>query len=396
MKIAFKYVWMLLVGGMLFQACTKEKPTPSTPPIIRPPQPPVDSGTSTLTIQAIDDDINVFMAKYNVPGLSLAITKNGKLVYAKGYGHADKEKNERVTTESLFRIASLSKWITSATVMKLIQEGKIKMNDKIFGEGALLGTVFGSKSYGSLITDITVEHCLHHTLGGWGNASSDPMFQQSQLNGDDLLSWILDNRALENQPGTKLSYSNVGFFILSMVVQKVTGVPYDTYVMQEILRPAGITKMQMGATLLSGRKEKEVKYYGTSPYGYADGVITRISGAGGWIGSATDLMRFLVRVDGFPSVPDILSSETMSIMSSRTPASESYACGFRISASQNNWFHGGTYNGSRAWMVRTSTGYNWAILINMGATGNMNTDLDKLIWPAVNDPSTPWPNIDLF
>lgn len=395
MKNVMKYFWLLLIGGMLFQACSKKDVPPPTPPIIVPPDPPTNPGTPAASIPKVDDDVAVFMAKYNIPGLSLAITKDGRLVYAKGYGLADREKNEDVTTKSLFRIASLSKWITSTAIMKLIQEGKLNMNDKIFGEGAVLGTTFGNQPYGPMITDITIEHCLHHTLGGWGNASSDPMFQQPQLNGDDLLSWILNNRALESVPGTKLGYSNVGFFILSKVVEKITGKPYDTYVKEEIFTPAGIKDMQIGATVLSGRKPNEVKYYGTNPYGYSDGVITRISGAGGWIANATDMMRFLVRVDGFSSVPDILNSETLSKMSSRTQESGNYACGFLVS-STGNWYHGGTYNGTRTWMVRTTTGFNWIILINMGATGNMNSDLDKLIWPAVNDASTPWPSNDLF
>src|SRR5690606_41739908 len=102
-----------------------------------------------------------------------------------------------------------------------------------------------------------VEQCLHHTFGGWGNASSDPMFQQPQLNGDDLLSWILNNRKLETVTGTKWAYSNVGFFILSKVVEKVTGKPYDTYVKDEIVRPAGRTDMQIGASTLSCRREME-------------------------------------------------------------------------------------------------------------------------------------------
>lgn len=395
MKNAFKYFCLLLMSAFLFQACSKKDTYKPKPPVIVPPVTPKDTGKVMASIPKVDDDISVFMAKYNIPGLSLAITRNGRLVYAKGYGQADKEKSEEVNTKSLFRIASLSKWFTSAGIMKLIQEGKISMNDKIFGEGAILGTTFGSQPYGPMITDITVEQCLHHTLGGWGNASSDPMFQQSQLNSDDLLSWILNNRPLETVPGTKWAYSNVGFFILSKVIEKVSSKPYETYMKESILLPAGITNMQIAGTTLSARKENEVKYYGTNPYGYADGVVTRISGAGAWIASATDLMRFMVRVDGFPTVPDILSPETMTIMSSKSSTSESYACGFMVS-STGNWYHGGTYNGTRTWMVRTTTGFNWTILINMGAIGNMNSDLDKLIWPAVNDPSTPWTSEDLF
>lgn len=388
-----KLLWLVLLSVLILQACSKSGSDPLPP--IDIPDPLPDKPDTSLVIQKIDDDINVFMSKYNVPGLSLAITRQGKLVYAKGYGYADKDAQQAVSTKSLFRIASLSKWITASAIMKLIQEGKLSMNDKVFGPGAVLGTDYGAQPYQPYVTDITISHLLHHTGGGWGNASSDPMFAQAQLNGDDLLSWILNNRALNNPPGTNLEYSNVGFFILSHVIQKVSGQTYENYVRENVLKPAGITNMQIGATSLSGRKPDEVKYYGTNPYGYADGVITRISGAGAWLASATDLMRFLVRVDGFPTVPDMLNAATLSEMTSTTPASGSYGCGLLVSAT-GNWYHGGTYNGTRTWMVRTTTGYCWAILTNIGASGNFNSDLDKLIWPAVNDSSTPWPSSDLF
>src|SRR5690606_38029470 len=145
-------------------------------------------------IQAVDDDVNVFMSKYNIPGLSLAITRFGKLVYAKGYGMADKEKVEAVTTTSKFRFASVSKWVTAAAIMKLIQEEKLSMDSKVFGPGAVLGPTFGTQPYLPYVADITIEQLLHHTGGGWGNSSADPMFAQPQLNGDDLLSWILINK----------------------------------------------------------------------------------------------------------------------------------------------------------------------------------------------------------
>ena len=122
MKKILRYSWLLIISVLLLQACSKNNDTPSGPPIIIPPDTTTPVNPS-VSIQKIDDDINVFMAKYNIPGLSLAISRQGKMVYAKGYGMADREKNEQVTTESLFRIASLSKWVTSTAIMKLIQEG---------------------------------------------------------------------------------------------------------------------------------------------------------------------------------------------------------------------------------------------------------------------------------
>jgi D-alanyl-D-alanine carboxypeptidase len=386
-----QWLWM---GALLWLVSCSKSDTPGPDPVIIPPIPHVPS--DTLVMSVIDDDINAFISKHNVPGLSLAIVKDGKLVYAKGYGYGDKETSQKVTTISQFRLASLSKWITSATIMRLIDQGRLSFNEKVFGPGSVLGTDFGTSPYAGNINNITVEQLLHHTGGGWGNSSNDPMFREAQLNSDDLLSFVLDNRPLSSTPGTQLDYSNIGYFILSHIIQKITNQDYQRYVTDTILKPMGITDMTMAATSLSGRKPNEVKYYGTSPYNYGEGTIARSMGAGGWLGTTTDLMRFIVRVDGSNTVPDIISSSALALMSSRTAASGGYACGFMVS-SNGNWFHGGTYNGSRNWMVKTTTGFAWAILINTTASSTaFNTDLDRLVWPAVNNPSTPWPDRDLF
>lgn len=382
-----------IIALTIFSCSKKEGPAPILPIVVPPPT----SGGTSLAV--VDNDIITFMGKYNVPGMSIAIVKDGKLVYAKGYGYADKENLIPVDTSSLFRLASLSKWFTSAAIMKLIQENKLTMNSKVFGMGGVLGTDFGSLPYPQYVTDITISNLLHHTGGGWGNASNDPMFQNREMPIKDHLSWVVYNVPLVNAPGSKLAYSNVGFAILCQVIEKVSGKSYQEYVHENIFKPAGIKNMQMGESTLAGRKPNEVKYYGlgsANPYGYGDIMIPKLSGAGGWIASTKDLMRFMVRVDGFPSVADILNASTLSLMSGKEPNSESYAAGFRISTT-GNWFHGGTLTGTRNWMVKTTTGYSWAILINTSATNDaFNNDLDKLIWPAVNSSATQWPDADLF
>src|SRR6218665_3545109 len=82
------------------------------------------------TLPEIDNAIYKFMADNNVPGISLAISKDEKIVYSRGSGFADKEKREKVTPESLFRIASISKPVTSVAIMKLVQDGKLRLEDK--------------------------------------------------------------------------------------------------------------------------------------------------------------------------------------------------------------------------------------------------------------------------
>ncbi len=77
----------------------------------------------------------------------------------------------------MFRIASVTKPITSVTIFTLIEKGRLNLNDKVFGPSGVLGTKYGKAPYRQYVTDVTVDHLLTHTSGGWPNDSTDPMFQ---------------------------------------------------------------------------------------------------------------------------------------------------------------------------------------------------------------------------
>lgn len=349
---------------------------------------------SLVTLTAVDDQVNSFMTAYNIPALSIAITKGEKLVYAKAYGMADKEDNQKATTTDLYRIASLSKQFTSVAIMVLLDKGKINLQSTVFGSKGILGTTYGTQPYGPHITDITVDELLHHTAGGWGNEVNDPMFLNLTMTADQLITWTLDNIPLQNVPGTNYDYSNFGYCILGRVIEKITGKTYQQAVQDLVLTPCGITDMTIGGNTLAQRLPNEVKYYGQSgedPYAYN---VTRMDSHGGWIASATDLARFLVYVDGFKVRPDIISESARTTMITGSTANPSYACGWSVNG--DNYFHQGSLPGTATEQARTGQGYNFVILTNTRSlNSNFTTGLDQLFWNALaNNP--PWPTYDLF
>ena len=349
------------------------------------PEPPAGGGSD---MEQVDNLVRTFMSKNTVPGLSLAVTKNGKLVYAKGYGFADKETGDKVNTATRFRISSISKSITSAAIMKLVEEGKVNLNDKVFGTGAILGRDFGSLPYKPYITDLTVKHCLAHHVGGWGNASNDPTTAQNSLNANDLISWILNNRALDVPPGTVYTYSNVGFMILGRVIEKLSGLTYEQYVKDKILSPSGITKMEIGGSTLQERKADEAKYYGTgseNPYGSN---FSRRDANGGWIASASDLVKLFVHMDGVATVPDVLQASSIQTMTTPPFAHQGYALGMYVQGTK--WYHGGSFSGSRSHGMRTGSGYCAVVFANSSVSG-----LQELLESVVAQPVS-WPEQDLF
>src|SRR5699024_266726 len=386
----YKKMFSVLMFGLYSISCSGQPG--SDPPSSEPANP------DGQNIQTIDDEIRGFMGRYDVPGLSLAITKDGNLVYAKGYGWADKEMAAKVDTSSTFRIASLSKFITSIGIMTLQEKGALSLGDKVFGQGAILGTNYGTPPYSEYVRDITIRDLLQHQLGGWANSSddSDPAFERADLmTVGELISWTLDNRPLENPPGTVFDYSNLGYQILGLVIEKLSSHTYAQFIQKNVLTAAGITNMHIAG---GGRAKNEVRYYGQDgrePFSYGSGVLSRLNSAGGWIASAIDLMRIMVRSDGFNTVPDMLDPSTIEMMT--TPSdSSNYAFGLYVN-SLDNWWHSGSLTGTETWIVRAHQGFNWVILMNTKSyDGNFISDLDGLIWPAVYNADTHWPEIDLF
>lgn len=335
-----------------------------------------------------------FMEKHHVPGLSVAIAKEGRLVYAHGFGVADKERKEEVTPNHLFRIASLSKPITATVIFRLIEKQKLRLSDKVFGPKAILGTEYGQLPYKQHVAEITVEHLLTHTAGGWQNDINDPMFRHTEADQKQLIALTIASQPLQNPPGRHFAYSNFGFCILGRVIEKLTGKPYAEAVQEEVLSPCGISGMRIGGNTRAERAPREVIYYsqdGSDPYGMN---LRRTDSHGGWLATATDLARFLVHVDKFPTKRDILRPNTIDMMTAVSASSPGYAKGWCVNK-YGNWWHTGSLPGTIAIMVRTAQQFCWAALANTRGSGDLGGDLDKLVWEMVGNITT-WPDHDLL
>ena len=340
-----------------------------------------------VDIATLDNAVNSFMTKYSVPGLSIAILKDERLVYAKGYGMADKDKGEPITTNSLFRVASVSKSITAMAALKLVDEGKLNLDQKVFGAGSILGTTYGTKPYTPQLEQITVRQLLNHTAGGdaWTNAWDpannrlDPFYQKEWLGytNAQVISATLDNRPVMQTPGSKFVYSNVGINIAGRVIEKVSGIPYDNYVQDNLLKPIGIdpNTMKMGSSTLSERFPNEVVYYNPYP-GYDqpyDFPVPRMDAHSGWITTAINMARLLAYTDGSVAKRDILSAKSVQDMI--TPSAVSlaplngafgygYGLGAYVSSTGSANTHDGGMAGTSATWWRYANGYTYVVLAN--------------------------------
>jgi CubicO group peptidase (beta-lactamase class C family) len=353
------------------------------------------------SVAQVDNAVIAYMKKYHVPGLSVAIAKDDKLIYVKAYGYADVATQEKVTTKSLFRLASVSKPVTSIAIMKLVQEGNLSLDSKVFGDNGILGNDYGPLPDGSDIKNITVDDLLHHT-SGWSRREDDPTrddptFNHPSLSSAQLITWVLSHQPLKTPPGTAFAYSNFNFFLLGRLIEKVTGQSYEHYVNTNILRPIGITDMQIGGNTKTARKPNEVVYYeeGDEPYIIN---LSRMDAGAGWIASTSDLLRLMVSTDGLNLKKPILDSAMVKKMLTPSKANPNYACGWALSSYKGlNWFHFGELMGTATLLAHTQIGYSWAILTNTGYQNDQaHLDFDRILWNAINDPATRWPDKDLF
>ncbi|SDX25827.1 N-acyl-D-amino-acid deacylase [Nitrosomonas oligotropha] len=117
------------------------------------------TGIAHSDMESFDTVIPALMSRWNIPGAAVAVMKEGRLIFARGYGYADKSKNELVMPDSLFRIASISKPITATCVMRLVEQGRISLDTKVF-PFLDLGVPSDTR-----INQITVRNLLEHT--GW-------------------------------------------------------------------------------------------------------------------------------------------------------------------------------------------------------------------------------------
>ena len=367
----------------------------------------------------IDSDVESFLQKWKIQGASVAVSKDDRLVYAKGFGIANQETGESVKPGHLFRIASVSKLITAVAVMKLYEEGKIDLDERVFGPDGILNDsrFLGYKD--KRVEDITVRHLLNHTAG-WSRNSGDPMFSslyiarkmeiQAPAGFDEVLEFALSRR-LSYNPGTRFSYSNLGYGILGEIVTRKSGMDYQDYVVMNILKPLGIHDMHIGKSFYQEKYPNEVRYHSSAgkmlaysidgsgekvPIYYGGNNIELLGPAGGWVASAPELIKFLSAVDGFPDQPDILNPETIRLMTDPSFSGRGLF-GWRGSDSYGTWWRTGYLTGSSALVVRQNDGLNWVIMMNTTTYKHSRIQryVSGMMFRAVNRVQS-WPAIDLF
>lgn len=394
----------------------------------------VSTGKQDPRLASFDQLMQEFVQRHYIPGAALAVTDQGRLVYSRGYGYADIAQHEQVQTNSLFRIASISKPITAVAILHLIEQGKLRLDDKVYDildfktDIEQAGAEFDVRQ-----RDITIRYLLEHRAGWDRDKSFDAMFEAVRFaeqqkvpapaGPQDVIKAMLRHK-LDFAPGERYAYSNFGYCLLGRVIEKLSGMPYEAYVKQDILAPLGIHSMRLGASRLEGRAPNEVRYYqpGTGKsvfqadlgqdvaWPYGGWHLEAMDSHGGWLASAVDLARFAAAFDD-PNHCPILSAASIELMHGRPPGLAGYDEAGKpketfYSLGWSNRFHGdklthwhtGSLSGTATTLIRRSDGRTLVVLLNTRVSPqstHLSRDLDVSIQRTANNITT-WPTENLF
>lgn len=343
-----------------------------------------NSGADTL--RKMEISMERFLRQWDIKGATLAIMRNDSLVYAHGFGYADDGVPMRPGT--LLRVASVSKLVTAIGIMKLVEDGRLTLADKVFEPDAPLG------EYAPLIKDknwfgITIEHLLMHEAGFKVGGAGDPLFSTRTImrnaglkkapDSDQIIRSQIGKR-LSFKPGTSSSYSNFGYLLLTVIIEKTTGRDYESWMRENVLEAAGCNDMHLARNYYDERWPGESRYHahaGEEPvpcfedkdmlvercYGGSD--ITALKGAGGWVCSVPELLLLVASIDGRDEVPDILDGKSVRRMTVPTN-SVTYGIGWNDCSPEGVWTRTGTLSSTSALVKYYPDGECWALVTNTG------------------------------
>lgn len=302
--------------------------------------------TAAAQTAEVDAHIRAEMEKQRVPGLSLAVVKDGKIVRAEGYGTANLEHNIAARPETVYKIGSISKQFLAAGILVLAQDGKLSLGDPVH----------------KYFTDapetwrgITIRHLLLHTSG---LPRESPAFNPFQIQPDAELIKAAYKAPLLFAPGTKWEYCNLGYFMLAEIILRVSGRPWTEFMTQRVFAPVGM------------KSTRETTVHDLVP-GRADGYVWRdrrqrnaddfraVRASGAFISTVLDLAKWEAALDG----DQVLKAETRTEMwkpTAETPrkfkdgTSQYYGYGWFLATTEGRReiFHGGSLPGFRAFMIR--------------------------------------------
>lgn len=318
------------------------------------------AAVTALRADEVDDLVKAEMQKQRIPGLSIAVVRDGKIVKAEGYGLANVELNVPATTQTVYKIGSVSKQFIAAGILLLVQENKISLDDRI--SKFLEGTPDAWK-------DITIRHLLTHTSGIVREA---PGFDPLKIQTDADVIKTAYSLPLGFAPGERSEYSNTGYFVLAEIVRKVSGKPWEDYLPERLFKPLSMnaTRSTSNTEIVQNRADG---YVWTNNKLQNAAVFFALRPSGAFLSSVLDLAKW----DAVLYTDSILKQSARDQMWSPVKLNDGktydYGFGWYLDAVGGHKLvrHGGSLPGFRAEFVRFTGDKISIIILANGDNSNL-------------------------
>lgn len=299
------------------------------------------SPIAARTADKIDDYVQSEMLKQHIPGVALAVIKDGKVIKLRGYGLANVETGLPVTSETVFKIGSISKPIIAMGIMLLVETGEISLEDKV--------SKFLHQTPDSW-REITVRHLLSHTSGIVREA---PGYDPAKIQPDADVIKSAYALPLDFRPGARYAYSNVGYFALAEIIRKVSGKPWGEFLMERIFKPLEMTSTR--TTTL-----EEIIPHRADAYSFSTNKLTNaetylaVRPSGAFLSTVSDLIKLEAALSG----TSFLKPESRKAMWTQFKLNDGtnsmYGLGWRVEeiSGRKRIGHGGSLNGFKSFYAR--------------------------------------------
>lgn len=368
-----------------------------------------ESGNTGATLEPLNALFREFLQQQQVPGATVAVSRDGKVLYERAFGWASVDHQTPMQPDTELRIASISKPLTSVAVLQLEAAGKLSLDAPVLpllaqhSEGFPTAQAIRADPRWA---DIQVRHLLQHTAGFDREKSKDTMFELVTIaaslklerppNVNDIVRYQLQ-QPLDFAPGSEFQYSNVGYCLLGRIIEAVSQTSYEDFVRQHILIPSGMQQTRLGKTRLEQRGDREAVYVARNrrriplvfdllkrprtetqlvetPWGQWD--LEVMDAHGGWVSTAGDLVRFAEAMSA--SENSLLQEKSLQLMLQRPALPEQstaptwYGLGWNVrglaEVRKSNLWHTGLLSGTSSLLVRRWDDCCWAVLFNCDRT----------------------------
>ncbi len=323
----------------------------------------------------IDSLIQAYIKLNKFNGVTL-VTKNGNKIFEKAYGYSNKEKNISHTKENIFLIGSLSKSFTATLIMKLVEEKKLSLEDKV--------TKFFPEY--TIANQVTIKHLLTHTAGIYEIFRNPTYFKQAydskRFSTEEKLSFFI-TQPLDFTPGTKFSYSNSGYILLGIIIEIITKDTYEKALKKYILNPLKMTHTGYDYMQLKQEKKKVIGYSYLSKNRQIESKLWNadlLFSSGALYSTTADIYKFYKGLTSYK----LLSKENL--IQAINPFMGGYGYGWFIDSIANDRVinHGGNIDGFTSYLLFNPKNDICIILLNNITSSTLET-IGNSIYKALTD-----------